>query len=550
MKKATIISPISFLFLFFMLNLSVHSQTMVQWYTSMGYFNVQLREDLVPNTAQNFIDLTNNKFYDTLQFHRVISGFMIQDGCPLGDGSGGPGYSFDDEFHPLLNHNEAGILSMANSGPNTNGSQYFITVAPTTWLNNLHAVFGKVIDGLDVVIAISEVATDANDHPLVDVVIDSIRVIPMGTKSLALTSPVQGDILLANRAQSITWTSQFVSDVNIEFSMDGGTTWQLVADSISCNAKSFAWEMPDSLATNCKVRISDANDATLSDMSGVFTLGKLDLLTPQYGTYMGGHELEITWTSEAIPYIGLAHQDTVGGEWTTFVDSIPAGNNSYLWTIPESDSKKNKVKAFVSHTPLASDETSGYFKICTLKITHPVGGTQLVYDSVCNIQWSSANISQLTIEFSSDNQHTWAEIVPEIYAWDSTYAWTVPNTISDSCFIKAYYKGKPELFKITEEPFSIGWQISIDEAIMQEPRFTISPNPARDALNIKFENTNKVKQLCISIYEMNGKLLDQNMLENQPLETIYDISNLKSGVYFIELKSHCGTETQKFIIKE
>ena len=179
------------MFIIFSLGMAnnTYSQTVVQWYTSMGDFRVELREDLVPATAQNFIDLTNAKFYDDLIFHRVIIEFMIQDGCPIGNGTGGPGYTFDDEFHPELRHDEPGILSMANSGPNTNGSQYFITVVPTSWLDGLHSVFGKVMDGMDVVYAISEVETNSSDKPLVDVVIDSIRVVT-GNPALELTAPM------------------------------------------------------------------------------------------------------------------------------------------------------------------------------------------------------------------------------------------------------------------------------------------------------------------------------------------------------------------------
>lgn len=144
--------------------------------TSQGIFKVQLFEDKAPLTTKNFIDLVNKGFYNGLIFHRVIDGFMIQGGDPQGNGTGGPGYSIKDEFNPDLKHDSAGILSMANAGPNTGGSQFFITLEPTPWLNNHHAVFGKVVEGLDVVQAIGKVKTDSNDKPLQDVVIKKITV--------------------------------------------------------------------------------------------------------------------------------------------------------------------------------------------------------------------------------------------------------------------------------------------------------------------------------------------------------------------------------------
>jgi cyclophilin family peptidyl-prolyl cis-trans isomerase len=144
--------------------------------TSKGDFTIELFEDKAPNTTKNFIDLVNKKFYDGLIFHRVIDGFMIQGGDPKGNGTGGPGYTIKDEFNPDLKHDSAGIISMANAGPDTGGSQFFITLAPTPWLNNKHAVFGKVTTGLDVVQAIGKVKTGANDKPMEDVVIKKITI--------------------------------------------------------------------------------------------------------------------------------------------------------------------------------------------------------------------------------------------------------------------------------------------------------------------------------------------------------------------------------------
>ncbi len=114
--------------------------------TSKGTIRIELHADKVPKTVANFEKLAGEGFYDGLKFHRVIADFMVQGGCPLGTGTGDPGYKFDDEFHPDLKHDGPGVLSMANSGPNTNGSQFFITHVKTDWLDNKHSVFGHVLD--------------------------------------------------------------------------------------------------------------------------------------------------------------------------------------------------------------------------------------------------------------------------------------------------------------------------------------------------------------------------------------------------------------------
>lgn len=152
------------------------SNSIAEFETSMGNFKVELFEDKAPITTKNFIELANKGFYNGLIFHRVIVGFMIQGGDPNGDGTGGPGYTIQDEFHPELKHSSEGILSMANAGPNTGGSQFFITLAATPWLDGKHAVFGKVIEGMDIVRAIEKVQTGANDKPVKDVVIKKITI--------------------------------------------------------------------------------------------------------------------------------------------------------------------------------------------------------------------------------------------------------------------------------------------------------------------------------------------------------------------------------------
>ena len=144
--------------------------------TNEGVFEAKLFYKEAPLTVSNFVELGRKGFYNGLIFHRVIPSFMIQGGDPKGNGTGGPGYTFADEFHPSLRHSKAGMLSMANSGPGTNGSQFFVTVNATPHLDNRHSIFGEVVSGYDVVKKISEVKA-SNDKPLKDVKIEKLEII-------------------------------------------------------------------------------------------------------------------------------------------------------------------------------------------------------------------------------------------------------------------------------------------------------------------------------------------------------------------------------------
>jgi peptidyl-prolyl cis-trans isomerase A (cyclophilin A) len=159
--------------------------------TSLGNFTVELYDAKAPKTVANFVGLaegtkewkhpktgqrTKAPYYDGIIFHRIIQGFVLQGGDPLGQGFGGPGYQFEDEFHPELRHDRAGILSMANAGPNTNGSQFFITLAPTPHLDRRHSIFGAVVKGMDVIEKIGRVPTDKNDRPITPVVMNKVTI--------------------------------------------------------------------------------------------------------------------------------------------------------------------------------------------------------------------------------------------------------------------------------------------------------------------------------------------------------------------------------------
>lgn len=200
--------------------------------TSLGDFTCQLHFDLAPQTVANFITLTTgdrawmdprdgtvrtSPFYEGLRFHRVIPGFVIQAGSPRGDGSDGPGYTFRDEFHPTLAHHTAGILSMANSGPNSNGSQFFITLDPTPWLDGVHSIFGQITSGLSVAQAIGAVETHPNGQPLTPVLIHSVTLRRVGPAAEAF-DPTSLDL------PSVAYVPASLQPVGSSFNLD--LPWQ------------------------------------------------------------------------------------------------------------------------------------------------------------------------------------------------------------------------------------------------------------------------------------------------------------------------------------
>jgi len=198
--------------------------------TSMGSFTSRLEYVLAPKACANFIGLATgqrswldlprgvvktNPFYDGTTFHRVIAGFMSQGGSPNGQGTDGPGYAFIDEFSPSLRHDSFGILSSANSGPDSNGAQYFVTAGPTPWLNDVHSVFGKLYGGSNVVYAINRVATGAGDKPLTNVVVQSVTIRRVGTAAEAFDINAQSLPLVTNLNVTL---SRVGTNVSLNFS--------------------------------------------------------------------------------------------------------------------------------------------------------------------------------------------------------------------------------------------------------------------------------------------------------------------------------------------
>lgn len=532
---------------------SLVSQTVVQWYTSMGDFRVELREDLVPITAQNFIDLTEDEFYDGLIFHRVISDFMIQDGCPIGNGTGGPGYTFDDEFHPDLRHDEPGILSMANAGPNTNGSQYFITVVPTDWLDDKHAIFGKVIDGMEVVYAISEVETNSQDKPLEDVVIDSIRVVT-GSPVVSLTAPVEGTKWNNHIDNEITWDSEFIADVRIEISTDNGATWEDVVTSTSASTRQYVLPAQDLLSDGCMIRISDvANSEVFDVLETPFTMCNLQLIHPDaFDFFKTGNAVEVTWESEDVGNLSLFYRTSDDDEWVLVEENIDVNSSPYKW-YPDEAGATSKLQLKETAYPDVVEISANEFIVYQLDLLSPQGGEILEGYSAFDITWESALIPSVKIEYSIDNKQNWTVEKSSVSADDSVYTWTVPNVDAEFCYIRLSVPSLTNSVSRNSDPFSIQQAVSVDERIVLGKDIAIYPNPVLNnvVVSIPAETVNE-NEVTIEVYDISGhKVISGKQFikatENNSIHL--DLSEIVEGIYILKLNYSDRSYTKKLVKK-
>jgi cyclophilin family peptidyl-prolyl cis-trans isomerase len=354
--------------------------------TSMGNFKCQLHYDRAPKTVANFISLVTGErgwidlptgaarrvpFYDGLTFHRVVSGFVIQGGSRKGDGTDGPGYTFPDEFEPTLRHNKAGILSMANSGLNSNGSQFFITLAATSFLDDVHSVFGEVTNGLAVVQAIGNVAVDANSKPLTPVTMQSVVIRRVGAAAQAFNASGQGLPSVGGAGPNIArsganWLLQFPRALYSEYQLFDSsnlTTWT--------RSRIGLYVTPPP-STDLDVTNSATGPAHFFRVAQVAYPGPL--YTP---ATVDDSTLQLTFTTGASGSLTLAFNNAGGG--TTNLDGSPGTITAYNWTQEAYRGQlvcqsTNVLPLVLSHVFTSS--AGGYFKGTAYGQTQfTVGGT-------------------------------------------------------------------------------------------------------------------------------------------------------------------------------
>ncbi len=312
-------------------NITSQNIFVAEWNTSMGMFRAELRGDLAPVTVQNFINLADRGFYYNLIFHRVVHGFVIQDGCPNGTGSGGPGWTIDLEIHPDLRHNDAGILAMARAAdPNSAGSQYYFTLDPEPGLDDNYAVFGRTIDGVNTILEIGDVAVDGNDRPIVDVDIYSVDIVE-SIPELNLVYPTNGLNIEQGREIDILWESDFIADAKIEFSSNNGSNWTDLTDSIPSGEEIFPWIVPDITSSECIIKITSLKNPNDYKDSVLFEIREKPAELSRFELYEGVTPPENNTENLILPDNNLSFKINIlnlfGEEITTVNASLVSHND-------------------------------------------------------------------------------------------------------------------------------------------------------------------------------------------------------------------------------
>ena len=485
------------------------SQTVVQWYTSMGNFKGQIREDLVPITGNNFIDLTNSGFYDGLIFHRVIQGFVIQDGDPLGTGTGGPGYTIPDEFHPELNHNSAGVISMANAGPDTGGSQYFITLDSYPHLNDSYSVFGKIVEGMDAVFNISYVPVDGSDKPVTAVRIDSVKVV--------YSPPAEG-----------VYRSGYIEGRNLVF------------DEIAEISISDLYAARDSSTVTVTIENNSApgilscalNDTTLTLTAGYTSEGTSTVtLKGTSGDSSETFDIDVTVIDKSLRLEDFETGDISRFPWQTaeygwsVVDTDPAEG---VYCLKSDAIAHSQTAEIIMETYYDNDgEVSFWYKV----------SSQEDYDY---LEFWIDRYKKLTVS----GETPWREITIPVSSGNHALKWRykkdASGVVGDDCA------------KIDRIVFGGGLPVSIESRNTPEhvELYQNYPNPFNPVTDISF-SIDRAQNVRLSVFNTSGQFVSElinGKLDKGFHKVNFNASDLNSGIYFYKLECSGYSGTKKMLL--
>ena len=273
---------------------------------------------------------------------------------------------------------------------------------------------------------------------------DGGKILKYSGKSITVTSPNGGENWKVGTTQNITWTSSNVTNVKLEYSIDNGTSWTQIVASTAASAGSYSWTVPNEPSTNCKVRVSDAGDATVTDQSNaVFTIytPTVTVISPNGGEYWKvGTNKNITWTSSNVTNVKLEYSVDNGSNWTTIIASTAANTGNYSWAIPNSTTSTALVRVTDTSDNTVKDQSDGNFTIYSQpEILSPNGGENWKVGTEQNIRWNSSLNGNVKLEYTTNNGSNWLEIVTNLAANLGSYSWTIPNTVTTQALVRIVF---------------------------------------------------------------------------------------------------------------
>lgn len=378
---------------------------------------------------------------------------------------------------------------------------------------------------------------------------------------IIITSPNGGENWLGNSIHNITWNSVNVGNVKIEFSLDNGASWKTIVPVIPSSYGYYSWNVPDTLSAQSLIRISDASNAGVYDVSNaVFTVSyapKIVVVSPNGGEVWQGNSIHnITWTSISVSSVKIEYSLDNGTSWTTIVSTTPS-TGIYNWTVPDTASAQARIRISDAATGNAFDISDAAFTIefyPAITVTSPNGTENWLAKSVHDITWTSVNVTNVKIDYSLNNGTTWLNIVPNIPASTGKYSWTVPDTSSSMTKIRISDASNSSITDMSDFTFTISPVTGIDDGTTNQPSvFKLDqnyPNPFNPVTNITYSVPER-SYVILTVYNILGKevaSLVNGMKSAGSYSVQFNGVNLESGVYFYRMQAGNYIATKKLIL--
>ena len=406
-----------------------------------------------------------------------------------------------------------------------------------------------------------EEATDGNS---LTVHLDDFVILPVpGQAIVQVTAPNGGENWVPGNQEDITWTSSNITNVKIDYSTDNGSLWQNIVASVPAVNGSYEWTIPNTPSTECLVRISDATVASRYDISdSVFTIVPILTVTSPNGgeDWLVGEEQNITWISLNIASVSIEYSTDNGGSWITVVASIVAALGSYNWTIPNTPSTQCLVRISDNNNSSINDVSDATFTISSppnpmVTVTAPNGGENWEVGTLHQIKWTSQDINNVKIEYSTDNGNVWNVVSPSRPASIGSHNWIIPNTPSTECLVRISDVDSAVINDVSDNIFIIENPVSVEDKESMIPEeynlFQCYPNPFNPNTVIGFALPESVSNAKLTIYNTAGEkvaeLVNTSLVAGR-YSYRWNASNISTGIYIYELRTDKFVAIKKMVL--